>query len=77
MVKLEQLMSLLKPNWFWTNRGNERVWNLGTMSTASEDAVTLMLSSPTYRDAMLTAPFYIPMRTQELVDSMYPLTSED
>lgn len=77
MVKLEQLMSLLKPNWFWTNRGNERVWNLGTMSTASEDAVTLMLSSPTYRDAMLTAPFYVPMRTQELVDSMYPLTSED
>ncbi|WDS62211.1 hypothetical protein [Pseudomonas phage D6] len=75
LTKLVQLMDMLKPDWFWTTRGNERVWNLGTLATSSENAVTLFLSSPDYRDAILTAPFYTPMRVEELVSTMYPLTT--
>jgi hypothetical protein len=75
LAKLVQLMDKLKPDWFWTTRGNDRVWNLGTLATASENAVTLFLSSPDYRDAILTAPYYSPARVQELVNTMYPLTT--
>jgi hypothetical protein len=75
LAKLVQLMDKLKPDWFWTTRGNDRVWNLGTIGTASENAVTLFLSSPEYRDAILTAPYYSPARVQELVNTMYPLTT--
>lgn len=77
IAKLEELMGLLKPNWFWTNRGAEQVWNLGTISQSSEDAVTLFMSSDTYRNAILTAPFYTAQRVEELVDQMYPLVSDD
>lgn len=77
LAKLEQLMGLLKPDWFWTQRAGQQVWNLGTLGTASEDAVTLFLSSDKYRDAILTAPFYSPMRVEELVSTMYPLTTEN
>lgn len=73
IVKLTDILSLLKPDWFMTTRGNEPAWNLGTMSQASEDAVTLFLTSDLYRDAILTAPFYRPQSINELVDSMYPL----
>lgn len=75
--KLVTLMNKLKPDWFWTYRNNERVWNLGTLATASENAVTLFLASPTYRDAILTAPFYSPARVEELVNTMYPLTTTE
>lgn len=75
LAKLVELMNKLKPDWFWTTRGTTPVWNLGPMAGASEDAVKLFLSSPVYRDAMLTAPFYTPQRIDELVDSMYPLTT--
>jgi hypothetical protein len=75
LAKLVQLMNKLKPDWFWTTRGNTPVWNLGTLATASENAVTLFLSSHTYRDAILTAPFYSPARVEELVNTMYPLTT--
>lgn len=74
--KLEELLNLLKPDWFWTTRGTKPVWNLGPMSQSSENAVTLFLSSDKYRDAILTAPFYQPMRALELMDSMYPLVTE-
>lgn len=76
LAKLEELMGLLKPDWFWTTRGNKPVWNLGTIYQASENAVELFLSSDKYRDAILTAPFYSPKRVEELVDAMYPLTTE-
>lgn len=75
LAKLVDLMNKLKPDWFWTTRGATPVWNLGPLATASEDAVKLFLGSPVYRDAMLTAPFYTPQRIDELVDSMYPLTT--
>ena len=74
--KLVRLMNMLKPDWFFTSRNGATIWNLGPMGTASEDAVTLLLSSPVHRDAMLTAPFYSPARIEELVDEMYPLLSE-
>ena len=77
LAKLVELMNKLKPNWFWTVRGDQQVWNLGTLANASENAVTLFLSSPVYRDAILTAPFYQPARVEELVNTMYPLTTTD
>lgn len=75
LAKLEELMNLLKPDWFWTTRGSQAVWNLGPIAQASEDAVKLFLSSDKYRNAMLTAPFYQPSTIDELVNTMYPLTT--
>lgn len=75
LTKLVDLMNKLKPDWFWTQRAGQPVWNLGTLATASENAVTLFLTADPYRDAILTAPFYSPMRVDELVNSMYPLTT--
>uniref|UniRef100_A0AB39CCZ5 Uncharacterized protein n=1 Tax=Pseudomonas phage RVTF4 TaxID=3236931 RepID=A0AB39CCZ5_9VIRU len=76
LAKLEELLNLLKPDWFWTRRGTQAVWNLGPIAQASEDAVKLFLSSDKYRNAMLTAPFYQPLRIDELVNTMYPLTTD-
>lgn len=76
LAKLVELLNMLKPDWFLISRNGAVVWNLGPLGTASEDAVKLFLSSPVYRDAMLTAPFYSPARIEELVDEMYPLLSE-
>jgi hypothetical protein len=75
LAKLVELMNKLKPDWFWAQRAGQPVWNLGTLATASENAVTLFLTTDPYRDAILTAPFYSPMRVDELVNSMYPLTT--
>ncbi|MNM17739.1 hypothetical protein D3C81_280210 [compost metagenome] len=75
LAKLVDLMNKLKPDWYWTQRNGQAVWNLGTLGSASENAVTLFLSSPVYRDAILTAPFYSPARVEELVNDMYPLVT--
>lgn len=75
LAKLVELMNKLKPDWFYTLRGNQTVWNLGTLGTASENAVSLFLTQEPYRSAILTAPFYSPMRVDELVNTMYPLTT--
>ena len=77
LAKLEELLGLLKPDWFWTQRAGVPVWNLGPIAQASEDAVKLFLSSDKYRNAMLTAPYYSPARIDELVNTMYPLTTTE
>jgi hypothetical protein len=73
ITKLVKALDALKPDWFWTTRGNDPVWNLGTLAMASEDTVTLLLTDDRYRDAILTAPFYAPASIEELVETMYPL----
>lgn len=77
LAKLVRLMNMLKPDWFLTTRNNVAVWNLGTLATSSENAVTLFLSSDIYRNAILTAPFYSPMRVEELISTMYPLVTTE
>lgn len=73
LARLVTLMDKLKPDWYYTRRNNKQVWNLGVLRGASENATTLFLSSPAYRDAMLTAPFYDVTAPQSLLQSQYPL----
>lgn len=73
LARLVVLMDKLKPDWFWTRRNSESVWNLGVLRNASENATSLFLSSVGYRDAILTAPFYETTAPQSILQSQYPL----
>ncbi|QBX32361.1 hypothetical protein [Pseudomonas phage PA1C] len=72
MATLVRILNQLKPDWFTTRRQGQPVWNLYFLSHASEDATTLILSSETHREAMLTAPFYKMENPIELIKSFYP-----
>lgn len=74
--RLEQLvwvMDRLQPDWFWTTRGEEQVWNLAIIAGASDHARELLLTTEPYRSAILTATFYPKTSTRQLMRSMYPM----
>ena len=75
-AKLDQLVSVmnqLNPEWFQTTRGEESVVNLSYIAYASDDALTLLNSSETYRSAALTGPNFPQKTFKSLLRDMYPL----
>jgi hypothetical protein len=72
LTRLVYALDLLKPDWFETYRGAEKVWNLGVIGQASEHAQLCFMTSALYRGPVITAPFYTTMRAQDLLKEMYP-----
>jgi hypothetical protein len=73
LVQLVRVMNQLKPDWFWTYRGSERVWNLAMLSTASDDARLVLLSDEEYRTPTLIASSYPQRDVTRLMKDMYPM----
>jgi hypothetical protein len=72
LTQLVWVMDRLQPNWFWTRRGNEDVWNLATMTRISDDARILFSSDPLYRTPALISQHYPERSVTTVVRSMYP-----
>lgn len=73
LAQLVRVMDQLAPLWFWTYRGEERVWNLAYLAVASDDAQILLKSHDTYRTAVMIARHYPEKRPQVLLRAMYPM----
>lgn len=72
LSQLVGVMNRLQFDWFWTRRNGENVWNLGIISSASDDARRLFYSDPEYRTPALIAEQYPEKDTRSLMRSMYP-----
>lgn len=73
LTQLVWIMDRLQPDWFWTSRRGEGVWNLAIVAYASDHAQILFNGSDTYRNANLTARSYRPSHLRHVLRSMYPL----
>jgi len=72
LAQLVGVMDKLHPDWFWTRRGGEDVWNLSIIRTASDDAKQLFYSDPDYRTPALIAPLYPEKEFTALARKLYP-----
>lgn len=72
LTQLVWCMDRLQPNWFWTQRAGQDVWNLATLVRISDDARELLSSDETYRSPAITAQFFPERTTTNLLRTMYP-----
>lgn len=72
LTQLVRVLDQLDPEWLYTLRNGEQVYQLKTLLFASPDVITLLSSAPEYRTPVLTAPHYPVKDAKTLLRSMYP-----
>lgn len=72
LTQLVDVMDRLQFDWFWTQRGEEDVWNLSVIQHVSDDARLLFASSPEYQTPVLIAEHYVERPVKTLAHTLYP-----
>lgn len=72
LTQLVKVMDAFQSNWWQRDFAGQSATNLAVINTASDDALTLLRSDTTYRDAALIAGQYPKAQVKEVLRDFYP-----
>lgn len=72
LKELETVMDAVSPNWFETDRGDHKVFNLETFHNISADGKKLLSSSPRYTVVLAIANNFSKQSTKTIMKKYYP-----
>lgn len=72
LKELETVMDAVSPNWFETDRGDHKVFNLETFHGISQDGKTLLSSNPKYTVVLAIANNFSKQTTKSIMKKYYP-----
>lgn len=72
LSKFELILDKLQPEWLYINRGDEKVYNLGTFNKLSDHTQLVFLSKEKYYVPVMLGPLYQPKQAIQLLKEFYP-----